>query len=109
MTGVLVYALILRLRLPRWLATAGAAVVVLDAYAIALEQQILAEAFFTLALVASFYLVVGRDRDAGVAGRGRAAARARRDDAHRRAVRGAGVAHIRAVVPPLAAPRRAGG
>ena len=61
-TGVLVYALILRLRLPRWLATAGAAVVVLDAYAIALEQQVLAEAFFTLALVASFYFVVGRER-----------------------------------------------
>jgi hypothetical protein len=61
-TGVLVYALILRLRLPRWVATAGAALVVLDAYAIALEQQVLAEAFFTLALVASFYLVVGRDR-----------------------------------------------
>ncbi len=61
-TGVLVYALMLRMRLPRWLATAGAAVVVLDAYAIALEQQVLAEAFFTLALVASFFLVVGRDR-----------------------------------------------
>jgi hypothetical protein len=61
-TGVLVYALILRLHLPRWLATTGAAVVVLDAYAIALEQQVLAEAFFTLALVSSFYLAVGRDR-----------------------------------------------
>jgi hypothetical protein len=36
-TGVLVYALMLRLRLSRWLATVGAAVVVLDAYAIALE------------------------------------------------------------------------
>jgi hypothetical protein len=61
-TGVLVYALMLRLRLPRWLATAGAALVVLDAYAIALEQQILAEAFFTLALVAAFFFVVGRER-----------------------------------------------
>ena len=61
-TGVLVYALMLRLRLPRWLATIGAALVLLDAYAIALEQQILAEAFFTLALIASFFLVVGRDR-----------------------------------------------
>ncbi len=50
--------------MPRWLATAGAAVVLLDAYAIALEQQILAEAFFTLALAASFFLVVGRDRGA---------------------------------------------
>jgi hypothetical protein len=61
-TGVLVYALLLRLRLPRWLATAGAGVVLLDAYAMALEQQILAEAFFTLALAASFFLVAGRDR-----------------------------------------------
>ena len=61
-TGVLVYALLARLGLPRWLATAGAAVVLLDAYAIALEQQILAEAFFTLALAASFFCVVGRDR-----------------------------------------------
>jgi Dolichyl-phosphate-mannose-protein mannosyltransferase len=63
-TGVLVYALLVRLRVPRWLATAGAAVVLLDAYAIALEQQILAEAFFTLALAASFFLVAGRDRGA---------------------------------------------
>jgi hypothetical protein len=61
-TGVLVYALLRRLALPRWLATAGAAVVLLDAYAIALEQQILAEAFFTLALAASCFCVVGRDR-----------------------------------------------
>ena len=61
-TGLLVYALMLRLRLPRWLATAGAAVVALDAYAIALEQQVLAEAFFTLTLAGSFYFVVGRDR-----------------------------------------------
>jgi len=36
--------------------------VLLDAYAMALEQQILAEAFFTLALAASFFLVAGRDR-----------------------------------------------
>ena len=62
LTGVIVYALLVRLRVPRWLATAGAAVVLLDAYAIALEQQILAEAFFTVALAASFFLVVGRDR-----------------------------------------------
>jgi hypothetical protein len=70
-TGVLVYALLLRLALPRWLATAGAAVVLLDAYAMALEQQILAEAFFTLALAASFFLVAGRDRGpAALAGSG---------------------------------------
>jgi hypothetical protein len=70
-TGVLVYALLLRLRLPRWVATAGAAIVVLDAYAIALEQQILAEAFFTLALVAAFFLAAGRGRGpAALAGAG---------------------------------------
>jgi hypothetical protein len=61
-TGVLVYALLMRLGVPRWLSTAGAAVVLLDAYAIALEQQILAEAFFTLAVAAALFLVVGRDR-----------------------------------------------
>ena len=72
LTGVLVYALLLRLRVPRWLATAGAAVVLLDAYAIALEQQILAEAFFTLALAASFFLVVGTRSGAGWRSRRRA-------------------------------------
>src|SRR3954468_13141960 len=61
-TTALVYALMLRLQLSRWLAAAGAALVGLDAYAIALEQQILAEAFFTTALVASFFCIVGRER-----------------------------------------------
>jgi hypothetical protein len=61
-TGVLVYALVLRLGLPRALATAAAALVALDGYAIALEQQILSEAFFTLALVAALYLSTGRER-----------------------------------------------
>ncbi len=63
--AVLVYALLLRLGIPRLVATAGAAVVALDGYAIALEQQIMAEALFTLALVASMYLAVGRDRGGG--------------------------------------------
>jgi hypothetical protein len=60
--AVLVYLLLLRVRLPRVVAAAAAAVVALDGYAIALEQQVMAEAFFTLALVASLYLAVGRDR-----------------------------------------------
>jgi hypothetical protein len=63
--GVLVYALLLKLGLPRLLAVAGAAVVLLDGYAIALEQQIMAESFFALALVASMYLVVGKSRGPG--------------------------------------------
>jgi hypothetical protein len=69
--GILVYALLLRLGIARLLAAAGAAVVVLDGYAVALEQQILAEAFFTLALVGSAYLAVGRGRGtAALAGSG---------------------------------------
>jgi hypothetical protein len=63
--GVLVYLLAMRIRLPRLVAAAAAALVLLDSYAIALEQQILAEAFFTLALVGSLYLVAGKDRGAG--------------------------------------------
>jgi Dolichyl-phosphate-mannose-protein mannosyltransferase len=63
--GVLVYLLATRLGLPRLVGAGAAALVLLDSYAVALEQQILAEAFFTLALVASLYLAVGRDRGAG--------------------------------------------
>ncbi len=63
--GVLVYLLSTRIGLPRIVGAAAAALVLFDSYAIALEQQILAEAFFTLALVASLYLVVGRDRGTG--------------------------------------------
>jgi hypothetical protein len=59
-TGVLVYALLLRLGLARWAATLVAAVVLLDGYAITLEQTIVAEAFFTVALVASAWLVSRR-------------------------------------------------
>jgi hypothetical protein len=68
--GVLVYALLLRLGLPRLLAAAAAAVALLDGYAIALEQQILAETFFALALTASMYLAVGRRGPAALAASG---------------------------------------
>jgi hypothetical protein len=57
-TGGLVYALLLRLGVRRWLAVAAAGIVLLDGYAIALEQSILAESFFTLALVLSLSLAV---------------------------------------------------
>lgn len=60
--GVLVYVLLLRLGMPRWVATAAAALVLLDSYAIVLEQHILSEAFFTIALVGSVFLVVGSER-----------------------------------------------
>ncbi len=59
-TGVVVYALLLRLRVPRWLAAASAAVVLLDSYAMTLEHHIMAESLFTLALVSSAYLLLRR-------------------------------------------------
>ncbi|MCA1698853.1 MAG: phospholipid carrier-dependent glycosyltransferase, partial [Actinobacteria bacterium] len=56
--GVLVYAVVRTgVNRPVWAALA-AGVVLLDAYAIALEQFILSEPFFTLALVTSVYLSV---------------------------------------------------
>ena len=57
--AVLVYTGALRLGARRWVAVAAAALVALDAYAIALEQHVLAEAFFTLALTAAVVLSVG--------------------------------------------------
>jgi 4-amino-4-deoxy-L-arabinose transferase-like glycosyltransferase len=61
-TGALVYALLLRHGVARGLAAAAAALVLLDAYAIVLEQHILAEAFFTTAIMASLYLVLHPER-----------------------------------------------
>src|SRR5829696_3528328 len=56
--GLIVYALALRLGAGRALATVAAAIVLLDGYAIALEQHILAETLCTLAMVASVALLV---------------------------------------------------
>ena len=50
-TGVLVYSLLLRIGLRRWLATAVAAAVLLDAYTITLEQTLLTEPLFSFAVV----------------------------------------------------------
>jgi Dolichyl-phosphate-mannose-protein mannosyltransferase len=61
-TGVLVYALLLRLGIQHGVAALEAALVLLDGYAITLEQQILSEAFLTLCLTASVYLLVGKGR-----------------------------------------------
>ena len=58
--GVLVYALCLRLGLARWVAVLAAAAVILDAYAIALEQHIMAESFFELALMGAMLLTISR-------------------------------------------------
>ena len=61
-TSVVVYLLALRIGLPRWLALVAAAFVALDGWGLALEHTILAETFFTLAVVLSAYLVIGYDR-----------------------------------------------
>jgi len=49
--AALAYSLCIHLNVRRWVATVAAAFVALDAWAIALEQYILAEAFFSLALM----------------------------------------------------------
>lgn len=55
-TTLLVYAAARALGVRRWLAAAGAALVALDAWAIALEQYVLAEAFTSLALALAVWL-----------------------------------------------------
>jgi hypothetical protein len=52
-TGVIAYALLKRLGIRTWLAVVVAAVILLDSYAIALEQHIMAETFVALALLLS--------------------------------------------------------
>jgi hypothetical protein len=56
--GAVLYWMMRRLGVGRLLAALGVAVVVLDSYAVTLEQLILAEALFTLAVTASAALVV---------------------------------------------------
>src|SRR5437763_15524557 len=51
-TGTLAYATLYSLGVRRWLATVAGALVVLDAWAVALEQYVLAEAFLGLLLAA---------------------------------------------------------
>jgi hypothetical protein len=56
-TGVLVYAVLVRFGRDKRLAAVAAAIVLLDAYAISLEQSVMAEAFFATAMLASAYLL----------------------------------------------------
>ncbi len=58
-TGVLAYTLMVRLGVGRWVAAAAAAVILLDASAIALEQHVMAETFFGLALMVGVFLAAG--------------------------------------------------
>src|SRR4051812_8600356 len=61
--GLLAYTLMVRLGVDRWVATAATAVILLDAYSIALEQHVMAEAFFGLALMVSVFLAVATRPD----------------------------------------------
>jgi Dolichyl-phosphate-mannose-protein mannosyltransferase len=69
-TGVLVYALLVQLGLHRLLAAAAAAIVLLESWQVVLEQHVLAEPFFTLALVASAYLLLTRSSTRATAASG---------------------------------------
>ncbi len=51
--GVAIYVTLIRARLPRWAATAAAALVLLDGYSITLEQYVMSDTFFTVALLAA--------------------------------------------------------
>jgi hypothetical protein len=74
-TAALSYALLRRLGVSRWPAAGATGLIALDAYAIALEQTILAEAFFTVTLVLGAFLVAGKERgDMAVAASGAALA-----------------------------------
>ncbi len=56
--GVAIYAAMIRAWLPRWAATAAAALVLLDGYSITLEQYVMSDTFFTVALVAALLVLV---------------------------------------------------
>jgi Dolichyl-phosphate-mannose-protein mannosyltransferase len=65
--GLLLYRLLIRLGVRRWLAAVGTAIVVMDGYAITMEQYVMTEALTTLALVGSTFLLVGARRSARAA------------------------------------------
>jgi Dolichyl-phosphate-mannose-protein mannosyltransferase len=51
--GIAIYVTLMRARLPRWAATAAAALVLLDGYAITLEQYVMSDTFFAAATLAA--------------------------------------------------------
>jgi hypothetical protein len=55
-SGVLAYTLMARLGVDRRVAAAATAVILLNAYTVALEQHVMAETFFALALMVSVFL-----------------------------------------------------
>ena len=58
--GVAIYALARRLTVYRWLAALAAAPILLDAYQVQIEQNIMAETTFDVILVAILWLLLGK-------------------------------------------------
>lgn len=58
--GTVVYALLLRHGLPRWVAALAAVPVLFDAYVVSVEQMLLSEALFTALLVTAVALLLWR-------------------------------------------------
>jgi hypothetical protein len=56
--GTLIYATLIRARLPRVFAAGAAALVLLDGYAITLEQYLMLDTFFTLTLLLALLVLV---------------------------------------------------
>ena len=69
-SGVLAYILLLRLGARKAIALAAAAVLLLDVYEVTLEQHLLSEAFFGLALLGAAYLAIASRGAPGVAASG---------------------------------------
>lgn len=69
-SGVLAYALLLRLGAPKAVAVVAAAVLLLDVYAVTLEQHLLSESFFGLALLGAAYLAIASRRAPALAASG---------------------------------------
>ncbi len=63
--GVLVYATLLRLGLPRWIAALAAVPVLFDGYVLASEQLLASEPLFVLLVVGALCLLVWRDDSSG--------------------------------------------
>jgi len=77
--GVAIYAALIRGRVPRWGATAAASLVLLDGYAITLEQYVMSDTFFDVTMLAAALVLVW-PRLAQAGGVVPATASAQRDD-----------------------------
>jgi Dolichyl-phosphate-mannose-protein mannosyltransferase len=56
--GIVIYAALIRARVPRWGATAAAALVLFDGYAITLEQYVMSDTFFDVTMLAAALVLV---------------------------------------------------